>query len=71
MTWDYRTTFKNGERVFHRYLGRGKVVKEVESTVHIGGSKMYLVKFDRTPSIRYNKGENPCLLFAVSLKRSS
>ena len=45
--------FKKGDRVRDAYLGDGTFIKYV--------SGLCLVQWDKTPSIKYNMGENPSL----------
>lgn len=50
---------KKGDKVIHKYLGKGEVIKNI--------SFMTLVKWDKTPDKRYNMGENPCAIFTEEL----
>ncbi len=58
--------FKQGERVVDGYLGAG----EIFSVIYASSPKKlfgYSVLFDETPDMRYNCGENPCLVFPDTL----
>ena len=60
--------FKQGERVFDKYLWAGvifAVVYSFDSAKPFG----YSVLFDKTPDKRYNGGENPCLMLEDSLTK--
>jgi len=60
--------FKQGERVFDECLGAGEifaVVYRFDSAKAFG----YSVLFDSKPPMRYNGGENPCLMLANSLTK--
>ena len=50
---------KKGQRVKHSYLGKGTFIKKI--------SFMSLVKWDKTPDVRYNMGENPSVIFTDQL----
>ena len=54
---------KVGDRVKHDYLGKGTVVEYPIRALRI----LALVKWDKTPSIRYNMGENPCVISVSEL----
>jgi len=58
---------KIGDRVIHDYLDNGTVIKV--GGLHLVG--MCLVKWDKTPAVRYNMGENPCAVWIGELKRIS
>ena len=51
---------KFGDKVKHKYLGTGTFIKKI--------SLMSLVKWDKTPDIRYNMGQNPTPVFTSELK---
>ena len=58
--------FKQNDRVVDGYLGAG----EIFSVVYASSPKKlfgYSVLFDKTPDMRYNGGENPCLVFPDTL----
>ncbi len=55
---------KLGDKVVDDYLGDGEIVNDL--THIIKGA--YMVKFDKTPSMRYNMGQNPTLVFADKLE---
>ncbi len=55
---------KIGDKVIDDYLGDGEIVNDL--THIIKGA--FMVKFDKTPPIRYNMGQNPTMVFNNSLK---
>jgi hypothetical protein len=55
-----------GQRVEDDYLGSGVVTEVVYG--HIKDVFAYMIKFDTTPPLDYNRGSNPCLRFAGSLE---
>ena len=57
--------FSIGQRVFAEYLGAGTVVERIKiNPLCIA----YMVRFDKTPDVRYNMGENPTMVFPSSLR---
>lgn len=54
---------KAGDRVKHKFFGKGTFIKELEFL-----SSLSLVKWDKTPDIRYNMGVNPCVVFTKELQ---
>jgi hypothetical protein len=60
--------FKEGDRVMHNYLGAGTVEQVVESSYVMNYMFAYIVRFDETPSVRYNMAQNPTLVFASNLR---
>ena len=52
---------KKGDKVKHNYLGTGTFIKKI--------SFMSLIKWDKTPDMRYNFGENPSTIFTEELER--
>jgi hypothetical protein len=60
--------FKKDDRVLDDYLGAGSVVRPIKSGLDSRMIIAYIVLFDKTPDVRYNMGENPCMVFTGSLK---
>ena len=56
-----RTKYKEGDRVIHTALGVGTYIKQY--------SGLALVKWDKTPDMKYNRGENPCVVFIEDLRK--
>jgi len=54
---------KIGDKVIDEYLGKGKIVDDL--THMFKGA--YLVKFDKTPAMQYNMGQNPTMAFETSM----
>jgi hypothetical protein len=54
--------FKVGDRVNEIYLGKGTIER-----VDVAMKGLHLVKFDKTPDVRYNMGENPTAVFDYKL----
>ena len=55
--------FKVGDRVNDDYLGNGTIER-----LNVAMPGLHLVKFDVTPDVRYNMGENPTAVFGDQLK---
>jgi len=53
---------KAGDRVKHKYLGKGTFIKRIPACFGL-----VLVKWDKTPSARYNMGEKLCSIFPDEL----
>ena len=60
--------FKKGQQVVHDYLGKGEIVKLIKSSLDSKLTVAYMVRFDKTPPMRYNMRENPTMVFPESLK---
>lgn len=54
---------KIGDKVTDEYLGNGEIVDDLNRSI----KGAFMVKFDITPDIRYNMGENPTLAFKENL----
>ena len=65
---DVMQKFTYGQRVIDDYLGAGTVVKQINSSMDNNYTVAYMVRFDKTPDVRYNMGENPTMVFPVSLR---
>tara|TARA_R110000851_G_C12813264_1_gene538719 strand:+ start:386 stop:580 length:195 start_codon:yes stop_codon:yes gene_type:complete len=59
--------FKKDDRVLDDYLGAGSVLGSWPIKTGVVDIA-YMVLFDKTPDVRYNIGENPCMVFTGSLK---
>ena len=57
--------FSIGQRVVAEYLGTGTVIEQIKIA---RGNIAYMVRFDKTPDVRYNMGENPTMVFPSSLR---
>ena len=55
-----KRNMKKGDRIKHKYLGKGTFIRM---------SKIVLVKWDKTPEVRYNMGENPCTVSIKELRK--
>lgn len=51
--------YKIGDRVKHKYLGKGTFVRKIQI--------FSLVKWDKIPPKRYNGSENPTIIFTEEL----
>ncbi len=60
--------FDVGSRVNHNYLGDGEVTEAIYSRPFTKEPMLYMVKFDVTPDVKYNMGENPTLAFPEDLR---
>ena len=63
--------FKKNERVVDDYLGAGEVEEVIESSLQKGLIVAYMVRFDKTPDVRYNMAQNPTMVFPSGLKPES
>ncbi len=55
--------FKIGDRVSNSFLGGGTVADETEVDF------LVIVRFDKTPPVEYNMGENPTAQLVSQLER--
>jgi hypothetical protein len=62
------TTMPKGQRVIDEHLGAGTVVRPIKSSLDSQLCVAYMVRFDKTPDVRYNMGENPTMVFPSSLR---
>lgn len=53
---------KPGDRVIDKFWGAGVIIR-----LDCGIKGLHLVKFDIDPPVRYNMGENPCVVFEDDL----
>jgi len=60
--------FSLGQRVIAEYLGAGTVVEVMKLARGNPLCIAYMVRFDETPDVRYNMGENPTMVFPGSLR---
>lgn len=63
--------FKKGDRVVDDSLGAGTVEQVIESSLQRGFAVACVVRFDKTPDVRYNLARNPTLVFTSSLENES
>ena len=55
--------FRVGDRVTDDYLGHGTIEKIIDTH----GYGIFLVRLDTAPSVQYNMGQNPTLMFGETL----
>jgi len=60
--------FSPGQRVVAEYLGAGTVIERIKISRLNPLCMAYMVRFDETPDVRYNMGENPTMVFPSSLR---
>jgi len=60
--------FSLGQRVVDEYLGAGTVIERIKIARGNPLCIAYMVRFDKTPDVRYNMGENPTMVFPSSLR---
>ena len=60
--------FSQGQRVVAEYLGAGTVIERIKIARGNPLCIAYMVRFDKTPDVRYNMGENPTMVFPSSLR---
>ena len=56
--------FSPDQRVVDEYLGAGTVIERIKINPFCIA---YMVRFDETPDVRYNMGQNPTMVFPGSL----
>jgi len=60
--------FNVGDRVKDSgLLGEGEVTEVIKSTLTSKVIIGYMVRFDKTPPIRYNRGENPTFMLSIEV----
>jgi hypothetical protein len=59
--------FNIGDRVIHEYLGEGVVTKLIKNYYQPKLTQFYVVLFDNTPDVKYNGGNNECLVLAYDI----
>jgi len=61
---------KIGDRVQDDgFLGEGEVVEIVMEYYNNKAHTGYMVKFDKTPDVRYNMAQNPCFMLKGSIQK--
>ena len=55
---------KVGDKIIDEYLGKGVIVEDLTHVIR----GAYMVKFEKTPAMQYNMGQNPTIAFADKME---
>ena len=60
--------FSLGQRIVVAEFGAGTIIERIKIARGNPLCIAYMVRFDETPDVRYNMGENPTMVFPSSLR---